>query len=607
MHPLGKSLLVALLLAVFAPLAGLSAAAVEDPGDELDRRIARLIEQLGNNEYTVRERAQQELIKLGFTAFDALSEAEENSDLEISDQAGYLVRLIRVDWTRETDPPQVRQIMKDYEFQQEGARLQRMKDLAGLVGDEGVEWLCRLARFEQSQVLSKQAAMIIMGMPALDSPAAQAARMKVITRSLERSTRPAARWLKAYVSSESKPDDAVATWEKLIDAEQQTLEQSPQQTSPQIVSDLLRRHVALLDRLNRPEDALNAIRKMVRLERGDSTSLAELVEWVAKRKAWPIIDEIAAKFAGSFDGDAILLYTLAQARLEQGDEKLADEIAKKALTLHAENAREHMFMGYRLHDRGLAKFSELEYRKAIELGPASSDVAIRSRFLLSENLHDAQNDLAAGEILKGAVDLIDGDEAVKRIVAQLDRTPEAIRSRMYFFFGAHYGRSGDHLNEAESYRKAIAQDPSDADVLIGLYRLPGQTPQQRQTILEQIAEAVRQCRADIEENPEASNPYNQFAWLVANTEGDFDEAVRMSLRSIEIRRAEVSNSAEAPNVGGYLDTLAHCYYAKRDYASAVRYQTEAVASEPHSQAIARQLIVFRKALADQQKSEEEKK
>lgn len=607
MLPLQRLIPVAAALLLAAFLGGQAAAATEDSGDELDRRIARLIQQLGDNEFTVRERAQQELVKLGFTAFDALSEAEESSDLEIADQAGYLVRLIRVDWTRESDPPQVRQILKDYEFQSEDARLERMKQLSLLAGDEGVEWLCRLARFEQSHILSKRAAMFILSMPPLDSPATQAARLKVIMRSLERSTRPAARWLKAYVSSEAKPEESVVAWEKLIEAEQLALEQSPQQTNVQIVTDLLRRHVTLLDRLSRSEDALNTIRKIVKLERGDTTSLAELVEWVSKRKAWPIIDEIAAKFSGAFDGDAILLYTLAQARAEQGDQRLADEISQKALALHADRASEHMLVGFRLQERGLMKYSELEYRKAIELGPASSDVAIRTRFLLSENLHDHLRDLEAAELLKGAVDAMDGDESVKRIIQRFDRTPESIRSRMYFFFGAHYSRIGDHVNEAENYRKAIAQDPSDADVLIGLYRLPGQAASQRETILEQIAEAVRKCRSDIEETPDEPNPYNQFAWLVANTEGDFDEAVRMSQRSIELRRAEAAAAGAQPNVGGYLDTLAHCYYAKRDYANAVRYQTEAAASEPHSQAIARQLIVFRKSLAEQQKSEPEKK
>jgi len=49
-----------------------------------------------------------------------------------------------------------------------------------------------------------------------------------------------------------------------------------------------------------------------------------------------------------------------------------------------------------------------------------------------------------------------------------------------------------------------------------------------------------------------------------------------------------------------LDTLAHCYYAKGDLENAVRSQTEAVKLDPHTQAISRQLGVFREALAKQQ-------
>ncbi len=88
------------------------------PATRLPRRqIARLIEELGNNQFVVRERAQQELVKLGFDAFDALAEAENSDDPEIAMQASYLVRLIRAQWTREGDPPAIQQILKDYEFQ----------------------------------------------------------------------------------------------------------------------------------------------------------------------------------------------------------------------------------------------------------------------------------------------------------------------------------------------------------------------------------------------------------------------------------------------------------------------------------------------------------
>src|SRR5215212_7549733 len=70
-----------------------------------DKQIALLISQLGDSEYAVRERAQRELAQLSFAAFDALSEAEDSDDIEIASQARYLVRLIRVEWTKDSDPP----------------------------------------------------------------------------------------------------------------------------------------------------------------------------------------------------------------------------------------------------------------------------------------------------------------------------------------------------------------------------------------------------------------------------------------------------------------------------------------------------------------------
>ena len=79
-----------------------------------------------------------------------------------------------------------------------------------------------------------------------------------------------------------------------------------------------------------------------------------------------------------------------------------------------------------------------------------------------------------------------------------------------------------------------------------------------------------------------------------------DYCICLSQKSIDVKRDECAKSGERCNVGGYLDTLAHCYYAKGDYENAVKYQTEAIKSEPHSQAISRQLEVFRKALAAKQ-------
>jgi tetratricopeptide (TPR) repeat protein len=82
---------------------------------------------------------------------------------------------------------------------------------------------------------------------------------------------------------------------------------------------------------------------------------------------------------------------------------------------------------------------------------------------------------------------------------------------------------------------------------------------------------------------------NQYAWLIGNTRGDFDEAIRLSQRSLELK----------PETSGYMDTLAHCYAGKKDFANAVKWQTKAVKLDPHSGQIVRALERFQKALAEE--------
>jgi tetratricopeptide (TPR) repeat protein len=102
-----------------------------------------------------------------------------------------------------------------------------------------------------------------------------------------------------------------------------------------------------------------------------------------------------------------------------------------------------------------------------------------------------------------------------------------------------------------------------------------------------ITNAATQFKQQIAQAPDDAAGYNQFAWLVGNTEGDIDEAISLSHRSLQIR----------PDTAGYLDTLAHCYYRKGDYASAVKYQQQAVNIDPHQKVISRMLDVFKEALA----------
>ena len=307
--------MAAFLVVVCAAAWCLADDARQPAGDpDLDRQIAHWIEQLGDSQYATRQRAQDELVKIGFDAFDALCEAENSDDPEIAMQAGYLVRKIRVDWTSEDDPRQIQLILKDYETQPLERRLVRIKQLAELPGGQGLEWLCRIVRFEESPVLSKQAALAILQQVVPAGEAASDEQAALLRKHMERSHRPAAGWLLAHLDARQDPAGNLARWSDLTEAERQTLESHPQETTSRIVIELLLAKVALLDRLGRPDDVEDVMHQMVLCERGDATSLGELVNWLSERKAWSVIDDVATRFSATFDLDAMLLYTLSEAR-----------------------------------------------------------------------------------------------------------------------------------------------------------------------------------------------------------------------------------------------------------------------------------------------------
>ena len=564
---------------------------------------------MGDSQFAVRQRAQAELVKLGFDAFDALAEAETSDDPEIAMQAGYLVRQIRSQWTTDDDPKAVQQIFKDYESLDDERRLVRIKQLAEL-GEEGLPWLCRLVRFEKSPVLAKHAALAIIGQTASDD-AEQARRVAVITRSMQHARRLPAQWLMAYVRSLGDPAGALEAWSALVDAERQTLDVHPQETHNQIVMELLRRKIELLDRLGRGGEALEVMHQMVLCERGDSASLVELVEWFAQRKAWSALDELAKRFAASFDVDAMLTYALCEARLAQGDRAAADALAEAALKLNGDSPSEHGKIAQRLAERGLLEWADREWRQVLVLAPPGSPDDVDARMQLAGRLHDLERDNEAAELYKALLDAADKDTTImQRLRAQQpgEGSANALRANMLFYAACHAARENNRALERQLLDKAISLDRMNVEVLIALYPLTADEPDARAEVVKLIHEFVDAIRSKADEAPEesalynqyVSNCYNQIAWLVANTEGDVDEAIRLSHRSIDMARA----SGEGKRVGGLLDTLGHCYYAKKDYANAVKYQTQAAELDPHTAAIGRQLKVFRAALAKEQEQKQ---
>ncbi len=569
-----------------------------------DARIAELIKQLGAEDFTERERAQGELAELGLEAFDALHTAQNDNDPEISLRARHLVRSMNVRWFQESDPPDAVKILRGYGDQADGERKSRIDRLASLDNRQGIVSLCRLARFETIDVLSKAAALKVMEQEEIADATARDEMAKSITAIVGNSKRPAANWLRLYARTLADPAEALADWDAATAAEQVTMDKHPEKTSVEIVRDLYRWQVELLKRQGKDQEAVAVIRRTFKLLDGTPEQVKELIGWLIHAQKYDVVLEAAERFKQTFDDSPELLYRLAETQQKLGREEEAKGTADRALAIRPENPDEHLLVAIKLQEFGLHPWAEREFRQIMTNTPAGQVLDFRARFYLSELLHDQARDRDAADALKPLCDLMDKDPAAKDICARAQRDPEGVYSRMHFFDACALVEEGKAADAESRLDKAVAQDPTDADALIALYRLPNQSAERKEKTKQMIESTVAQFRTQLEQYKLAAeqapteqfqNSYNmqvalmcnQLAWLIGNTFGDYDEAVRLSHRSLEIR----------PEYPGYLDTLGRCYYAKGDFENAIKYQSHAVKLDPHSGQMQRQLALFKKEQA----------
>src|SRR5262245_39947120 len=102
-------------LVVWAGIFGGILQAASETAESTDKRIGRLIEQLGASDFHARQRAQQELLKIGVAAIDALNDATDHDDLEIAERARYLLKLIPIELVREGDPASIKHWLENYD------------------------------------------------------------------------------------------------------------------------------------------------------------------------------------------------------------------------------------------------------------------------------------------------------------------------------------------------------------------------------------------------------------------------------------------------------------------------------------------------------------
>jgi tetratricopeptide (TPR) repeat protein len=566
-------------------------------------RIPELIEQLGATEYATREKAQAELAKLGLDAFEALFEAQHHRDLEIATRARYLIRGMNVRWYQDNDPVEVKRLLKNYGEASAESRRLLIDKLLSMQDPAVLPVVCRLVRYESDLMLSKYAAVGLMEHEPKLTDGERSERAAMLRAATLQGKRAATAWLRNYALTLEDPAKAIPKWKELIAEEIDLRERASDQTSDKICIDLLRYEVGLLKKLGQQEQAGAEIDRVIKLT-GKSPLLPQMEEltgWLVAQEAWDKVLAFYGTQQQAFAEHPPLLYRVAQAqrKLKKDDEAAAT--AKQALGIRPESYEEHLITAIKLKESGLFDWAQQEFELVSKTTTAGSPHDIRARLLLSEMLHDQAKELAAAKTLQVVSDVIEKDNQAAEFAAALRGDIGEIFARMHYFYSLHYAEQKDVKKQTEELDKAIDKSATDADVLIALYRLPNQSPERQKKTKELIDDANKGFREEIQawrtalERADSekeqqdfgrmlATSYNQLAWLVGNTTGDYQEALQFSLRSLELR----------PGEAGHMDTLGRCYYSVGDLTNAVKTQQEACRIDPHSGALKRQLDFFLK-------------
>ncbi|WP_052031667.1 tetratricopeptide repeat protein [Novipirellula maiorica] len=576
--------------------------------------VNRLIEQLGSETYATRVRARESLARLGLQAFDELHLAQYHPDNEIAMTARHLVSSLLVSWSKPSDSDEVRDILHEYGAQSVDERRSRIVRLSELPERAGLQALVRLTRFETSLDLSRVAALAIMQQDASDVVDRRKQNAQQIREGLGHSERAAATWLMAYAGDLQQGTYDAERWSEIVGKQRRQLDTaSNQQTTRDSVLELVRvcvRHAWLSDKF---DDALALATANLDLIPPTTRDLTEACRWAIENGLHPIVIELQKRHLQMFDAQPMLLYSAAEAIKAEGDPGRAQLLADQAMEIRPfpndaaeleaispneleEIAQTHREIAQELQKRGLYEWAEREYRGIIDHLEMDASPSVSARDLLATMLADLERHQDVVDLLTPLIDRIESDDQLKNRLNALRFSYDEMRSNILWHSGLLKVQQGDVEAAKPLLVKAFRLRPANIDILISMFRLDQNDPNWSETVdllLNQNIQRSKQEIASIEvmmkqqarfqpRGYELAQALNQYAWLVSNTKGDYEQALRFSLKSVEL----------LPNDSALLDTCARCYFAVGDYKNAVLTQRKAVRLTPHSPPMLRQLREF---------------
>ena len=593
-----------LLLSCFALLPATTVASSNAGEDSISQqKVAELIAQLGDTNYAIRESATQQLRMIADHAIDQLLDAaDQSNDLETALRAQWILETVSL--IRPYDPPEVADLLKNFSSRSLSQQISALSRLIRLEENAGITPLARLIRTNRSASTSYLAALILLQewRPADPYWPQLAAH---VPDELAMSQRPAALLINRLIIFSQKADnpesklnvrkDAFKNFETAVD---QFLELMPfkaqtflDYTTTREVRDLAREivvrcHARAAIQAGLPDRGVAVAKELLEFIPKSSDkyllTTADVLFWAAHSGLANLVNYLPESLQATIENQAITLYAAARCEQLNGNETLADEMARRAFALSSDKTNEQMLAAVRLDHWGLVDWADREYRRVITAPTLSAQQIIPFSIQWAELLNDFDRCNEASAVLNDVLTGSHGTIKNIRVMDSLGYSKEALAARQKFFLSRADKEKNKRERERQALDKALDEYPEEIDTLIAYYHFPGLLPADKEHIVKLIQGALKKLQQRIDREPDEPNSYNEYAWLVANTEGDLFRATRYSKRSLDL----VFDSAS------FLDTLAHCYAAAGNRNEAIRCQVVALRKDPGSNTIQKNLQKF---------------
>lgn len=545
------------LLAVF--LAAAQCLAEEEP---LQQQIRQWVQQLGDDSFLVRGRAESLLIRVGIQAYPALQRAKQHPDIEIVRRAEHILS-------------QLEQVLLDMENREvvywiqlymiepnPALKARFIWLLADATSDfsrgEGLQTLCRLVWFEENAALRIEAAKCLIASP----PNSPALRQKWY-RHIRDNTR------------ETGDDELLqsvahyaALWCDIDDAVRETT----QKAMPEFHERIRQVGAETLRLLKRPENSIQAGSKVDILLHYAVAELQDAAGLTEER------DETVAAALAVVSEPIQTLEPILQVGLD-------DDMPMN----------EHFYVGRNLRARFRLRWAIAHYQKVIESGPVEFRLRASEEVAETFGGYLADYPSAISQYDK-YIEILNSDYAGSDMRAKMNKA-----QRRKTYFQAEQAAAEGNWSSVQDLLEQIWTMPETdnlhlfwsedggCDMLILAHLLCKQQSDTSSEFIDKMTLCTKKTwismEADYNQTPADVRHAamvgicNAAAWILAKTEGDYQTALTFAETALK-------GAADDASV---LDTLAHVYFlgGKRD--EAVRTQEQAVRLAPEA-------VVFRQAL-----------